>query len=248
MQALSKQVQTLSFLLGTPLIKTSIVIIPDTSGSESASLYPTAELQRDFPTARIIRFGCVDSQVCAEELIQLRAENQSRPIVFLACSSNLYRFETMIPVPSLCKQWETILKHTIGIVLICTASDHNLTGLLSALKDTNTQLQAFRLLPKLRYESVNIVFGPSGVDLTVDGEPTPHLLNVITTYDAYSGTIRGILQQWLRNHETQPLCSRGNAQRPFRARQNGKMDFNGTVSGQNVVRGLNAENISLVFK
>ncbi|KAH2919778.1 hypothetical protein KXW15_005997 [Aspergillus fumigatus] len=25
-----------------------IVIIPDTSGSESASLYPTAELQRDF--------------------------------------------------------------------------------------------------------------------------------------------------------------------------------------------------------
>lgn len=48
MQALSKQVQTLSFLLGTPLIKTSIVIIPDTSGSESASLYPTAELQRDF--------------------------------------------------------------------------------------------------------------------------------------------------------------------------------------------------------
>jgi hypothetical protein len=65
MQALSKQVQTLS-LLGTPLIKTSIVIIPDTSGSESASLYPTAELQRDFPTARIIRFGCVDSQVCAE--------------------------------------------------------------------------------------------------------------------------------------------------------------------------------------
>ncbi|KAH1371822.1 hypothetical protein KXX50_005686, partial [Aspergillus fumigatus] len=41
MQALSKQVQTLSFLLGTPLI-------PDTSGSESASLYPTAELQRDF--------------------------------------------------------------------------------------------------------------------------------------------------------------------------------------------------------
>ncbi|KAK9606460.1 hypothetical protein V6Z93_000048 [Aspergillus fumigatus] len=227
MQALSKQVQTLSFLLGTPLIKTSIVIIPDTSGSESASLYPTAELQRDFPTARIIRFGCVDSQVCAEELIQLRAENQSRPIVFLACSSNLYRFETMIPVPSLCKQWETILKHTI---------------------DTNTQLQAFRLLPKLRYESVNMVFGPSGVDLTVDGEPTPHLLNVITTYDAYSGTIRGTLQQWLRNHETQPLCSRGNAQRPFRARQNGKMDFNGTVSGQNVVRGLNAENISLVFK
>lgn len=225
-----------------------IVIIPDTSGSESASLYPTAELQRDFPTARIIRFGCVDSQVCAEELIQLRAENQSRPIVFLACSSNLYRFETMIPVPSLCKQWETILKHTIGIVLICTASDHNLTGLLSALKDTNTQLQAFRLLPKLRYESVNMVFGPSGVDLTVDGEPTRHLLNVITTYDAYSGTIRGILQQWLRNHETQPLCSRGNAQRPFRSRQNGKMVFNGTVSGQNVVRGLNAENISLVFK
>ncbi|KAH3210499.1 hypothetical protein KXV77_005855, partial [Aspergillus fumigatus] len=39
-----------------------IVIIPDTSGSESASLYPTAELQRDFPTARIIRFGCVESQ------------------------------------------------------------------------------------------------------------------------------------------------------------------------------------------
>ena len=30
------------------------------------------------------------------------------------------------------------------------------------------------------------------------------------------------------------------AQRPLRSRQNGKMVFNGTVSGQNVVRGLNA--------
>ncbi|KAH1347784.1 hypothetical protein KXX33_002167 [Aspergillus fumigatus] len=38
-----------------------IIIIPDTSGSESASLYPTAELQHNFPTARIIRFGCVES-------------------------------------------------------------------------------------------------------------------------------------------------------------------------------------------
>jgi hypothetical protein len=93
-----------------------------------------------------------------------------------------------------------------------------------------------------------MVFGPLGVDLTVNREPTPHPLNIITTYNAYSGTIRGILQQWLRNHETQPLYSRGNAQRPFRSRQYGNMVFTGTVSGENVVRGLSAENISLVFK
>jgi hypothetical protein len=247
MQTLSKQVQTLPFLLGAPLTKMSIVVIPDTSGGESASLYPTNELQRDFPTARIIRFGSVGSQTCAEELLQLRAENQSRPIVFLACSSDSYRFETMIPTPRESRQWETILKDTIGIVLICTASGHNLTGLLSALKGTNTQLQAFRLLPKLRYDSVNMVFGPSGVDVTVNGEPTPHLLNVITSCDAYSGTIRGILQQWLRNHEAQPLRSPRNAQWPIQSRQKGNIVFKGTVSGQNVVSGLNADNISLVF-
>jgi hypothetical protein len=55
----------------------------------------------------------------------------------------------IILVPRLCKQWETILKHTISIVLICMASDHNLTRLLLALKDMNTQLQAFHLLLKL---------------------------------------------------------------------------------------------------
>lgn len=225
----------------------SIVVIPNTSGGESASLYPTNELQRDFPTARIIHFNSVGSQTCAEELLQLRAENQSRPIVFLACSSDLYRFETMITAPRDCRQWETILKDTIGIVLICTATGHDLTGLLSALKKTNTELQAFRLLPKPRYKSVNMVFGPSGVDMTVNGEPTSHLLNVITGRDPYSGTIRGILQQWLRNRVTQPFCSR-NAQRSFRSRQNGNIVFNGTVSGQNVVRGLSADNISLVFK
>jgi hypothetical protein len=156
----------------------------------------------------------------------------------------------MIPAPRDCRsrQWETILDDTIGIVLICTASGHDLTGLLSALKDTNTQLQAFRLLTKPRYKSVNMVFGPSGVDVAVNGEPTPHLLNVVTSRDAYSGTIRGILQQWLGNHETQPLCSPRNAQRPIRSRQNGNIVFKGTVSGQNVVSGLNADNISLVFK
>jgi hypothetical protein len=47
-----------------------------------------------------------------------------------------------------------------------------------------------------------MVFRPLGVDLTINGEPTPHPLNVITTYNTYSSTIHGILQQWLRNHET----------------------------------------------